>query len=243
MVNRLWQHHFGRGLVPTPSDLGTRGERPTHPELLDWLAVEFMESGWSVKRMHRLLLTSATYMQSSRAAPGVRAKDPDNVLLARKGLVRLEGEIVRDALLALGGRLDRRMGGPGVFPPLPAEMAKGFTGWKASPDPRDHGRRSVYVFARRNLRFPFLEAFDAPDSNLSCPKRERSTTAPQALALLNAEDVAAAARGLASRLEREAGPADERIALAYRLAARSAPSPGSSCPAHRSVSSVGRYSI
>ncbi len=217
LVNRLWQHHFGRGLVPTPSDFGTRGDRPTHPELLDWLAVEFMESGWSVKRMHRLLLTSATYVQSSRAAPGVRTRDPDNALLARKGLVRLEGEIIRDALLALGGRLDRRMGGPGVFPPLPAEMAKGFTGWKASPDPRDHGRRSVYVFARRNLRFPFLEAFDAPDSNLSCPKRERSTTAPQALALLNAEDVAAAARGLAARLERAAGSADERIALAYRL--------------------------
>src|SRR5262245_56799 len=130
--------------------------------------------------------------------------------------LRLEGEAVRDALLAASGRLDRRLGGPSVFPPLPAG-AEGIKGWSVSPDPRDHGRRSVYVFARRNLRFPFLEAFDVPDTNLSCPKRERSTTATQALALLNAEDVARAARRLAARVEREADGADDRAALAFRL--------------------------
>jgi hypothetical protein len=125
--------------------------------------------------------------------------------------------VVRDSLLAISGKLDRKMGGPGVFPPLPAEMARGVKGWKPSPDARDHVRRSVYIFARRNLRFPFLEAFDAPDSNLSCPKRERSTTAPQALALLNAADVLEAARLLAERVRKERPTVDEQIVLAYRL--------------------------
>jgi hypothetical protein len=131
--------------------------------------------------------------------------------------LRLEGEIIRDSLLAISGRLNRQQGGPGVFPPIPAAALEGFKGWTASRDPADHVRRSVYIFARRNLRFPFLEAFDLPDSNLSCPKRERSTTAPQALALLNADDVLAAAQGLAARLNREAETTDDRITLAYRL--------------------------
>jgi hypothetical protein len=231
MVNRLWQHHFGRGIVATPSDLGVRGARPTHPELLDWLAVEFMSpspqpfpaggegesGGWRLKRMHRLILTSAAYRQSTQASPEALARDPDNQLFSRMNRLRLEGEVIRDSLLALGGVLQRRMGGPGVFPPAPAEAVEGAKGWKASPDPADHVRRSVYIFARRNLRFPFLEAFDAPDTNLSCPKRERSTTATQALTLLNAEDVARASRQLAARLERAAEGADERAALAFRL--------------------------
>jgi hypothetical protein len=216
-VNRLWQHHFGRGIVATTNDLGVRGARPSHPELLDWLAVEFAEGGWGLKRMHRLMLLSATYRQSTRPPAGSRAADPDNQLFSRMNRLRLEGEVIRDSLLAVSGHLNRRMGGPGVFPPVPAEAVEGTKGWKASPDPRDHARRSVYIFARRNLRFAFLEAFDLPDSNLSCPKRERSTTATQALALLNAEDVARAARLLAERLEREAATADERVALAYRL--------------------------
>src|SRR5262249_35009275 len=224
LVNRLWQHHFGRGLVGTPSDFGLRGQLPTHPEWLDWPAVEFIESGWSVKHMHRLILTSATYQQSSRVAEEVRRKDPDNRLLTRKTLVRLEGEVIRDSLLSLGGHLDQCMGGPGVFPPLPTELTSGFKTWKPSPDPRDHARRSVYVFARRNLRFPFLEAFDAPDSNLSCPKRERSTVAPQALALLNAGDMIEAARGLSERVAREAHDSNGRITLAYRLALGRRPS-------------------
>jgi hypothetical protein len=131
--------------------------------------------------------------------------------------LRLEGEVIRDSLLAVSGRLNPATGGPGIFPPIPAEALQGFKGWTVSPDPQDHVRRSVYIFARRNLRFPFLEAFDLPDSNLSCPKRERSTTAPQALALLNAEDVLTAARALSDRLTNEATAPDERITLAYRL--------------------------
>jgi hypothetical protein len=198
MVNRLWQHHFGRGLVATPNDFGVRGEAPTHPELLDWLAKEFVRSGWSIKHMHRLMLTSATYRQS-------------------KGRQRMEGEIIRDQLLAVSGRLNSAFGGPGVFPPVPKEAVQGAKGWTASPDARDHVRRSVYIFARRNLRFPFLEAFDLPDSNLSCPKRERSTTAPQALALLNAPDVLEAAKALAERIRHEAQSDEERVVFAYRL--------------------------
>jgi hypothetical protein len=216
LVNRLWQHHFGRGIVSTPSDFGLRGQPPTHPELLDWLATELVTHGWSIKHVHRLLLTSATYQQSSRASPRARKLDPDNRLFSRMNRLRLEGEIIRDGLLLVSGRLNRKMGGLGVFPPIPAEALRGAKGWKSSPDPRDHVRRSVYIFARRNLRFPFLEAFDLPDTNLSCPKRERSTTAPQALALLNSSDVVAAARALAARLGREAKSDEERITLAYR---------------------------
>jgi hypothetical protein len=218
MVNRLWQHHFGRGLVGTPNDFGLRGERPSHPELLDWLASEFVARGWSLKSMHRLMLLSATYRQSASASQAARQVDPENRLLSHAQRVRLEGEVIRDSLLAVSGRLNQATGGPGVFPPVPAEAVQGTQGWKASAEPRDHVRRSVYVFARRNLRFPFLEAFDLPDSSLSCPKRERSTTATQALALLNAADVADAARALMERLTAEATTQEERVALAYRLA-------------------------
>jgi hypothetical protein len=217
MVNRLWQHHFGRGIVATPSDFGLRGERPTHPELLDWLAREFIASGWNVKHLHRLMLLSATYRQSSRPDPVALKQDPANRLLSRMNRVRLEGEIIRDSLLAVAGRLSQKMGGPGVRPPVPAETLRGSAGWKASPDPHDHVRRSVYIFARRNLRFPFLEAFDLPDSNLSCPKREHSTTGPQALALLNSFDVIQAAQGLAARITFPAKTAEERIVFLYRL--------------------------
>jgi hypothetical protein len=217
LVNRLWQHHFGRGIVPTASDFGLRGQPPTHPELLDWLATEFVRQGWSIKQMHRLMLLSSTYQQSTRPSAEARQRDPDNQLFSRMNRLRLEGEAVRDALLSASGRLDRRLGGPSVFPPLPAG-ADGIKGWTVSPDPRDHGRRSVYVFARRNLRFAFLEAFDLPDSNLSCPKRERSTTATQALTLLNSAEVSAAAKALAARVEREAATPEGRVTLAYQLA-------------------------
>jgi hypothetical protein len=168
-----------------------RGERPTHPELLDWLATEFVGSGWSIKHMHRLMLRSATYQQSTSRR---QANDPDNRLLGHMNRLRLEGEAVRDSLLAVSGGLDRRMGGPGT--PIGV-------------------RRSVYLFARRNLRDPFLVTFDLPDSTLSCPKRERSTTAPQALTLLNAAEAMAASRALAAILEREPRQ-QEQIAAAYR---------------------------
>jgi hypothetical protein len=223
IVNRLWQHHFGKGLVATPSDFGMRGAAPTHPELLDWLATELVGRGWSLKQMHKLMLMSATYQQSTKASPAALAGDPQNELLSRMNRSRLEGEVVRDSLLFLGGRLNTRPGGPGVFPPLPPEM-KAVKGWGTSADPADHVRRSVYVCARRNLRFPFLEAFDAPDSNQSCPKRERSTTAPQALALLNSSDVTAAAQALAKRLTDQAATAEEQIDRAFAIVLARPPS-------------------
>src|SRR5262249_22844454 len=154
----------------TASDFGLRGERPTHPELLDWLADEFVRQGWSLKAMHRLMLTSATYQQSTTVTPAARTEDPDNRLFSRMNRLRVEGEVIRDSLLTISDRLNPAMGGPGVSPPIPPEALEGFKGWTVSPDPRDHVRRSVYIFARRNLRFPFLESFDLPDSNLSCPK-------------------------------------------------------------------------
>jgi hypothetical protein len=216
IVNRLWQHHFGWGIVATPSDFGQRGERPTHPELLDWLATEFVAGGRRLKRMHKLMLTSEAYRQSTLTSPEAAKADPDNKLLSRMNRLRLEGEAVRDALLAVSGRLNRKAGGPGVVLPEAAQPTGGAKAAAVSPE-SERTRRSVYLFARRNLRLPFLEAFDLPDSNLSCPRRERSTTAPQALALLNAAEAAAAAKALADRLEREAKTEPERVERAYRL--------------------------
>jgi hypothetical protein len=222
MVNRIWQHHFGRGLAPSPSDFGTHGQKPTHPALLDWLASEFVTRGWSVKQMHRLMLLSATYQQSSDNAASV-ARDPENRLYGRMNRLRLEGEVIRDSLLAISGQLNPKLGGPGVFPPIPKEVFQGAKGWTPNENPRDYSRRSLYIFARRNLRFPFLEVFDSPDSNLSCPTRERSTTAPQSLTLLNAQEVLTAAEKTAERVTQEAATPEERITLAYRLVLGRAP--------------------
>jgi hypothetical protein len=232
MANRLWQHHFGRGIVPTPSDFGLRGERPSHPELLDFLATEFAARGFRMKSLHKLILMSATYRQSSRPPARAEAIDPQNTLLSHWSRRRLEGETIRDALLASSGRLNDAMGGPGVFPPLPHPL-EGSAGWKPASDPREGLRRSIYIFARRNLRFPFLEAFDLPDTNLSCPRREESTTAPQALALLNAPEVEEAAAALASKIESEARPESDRVALAYRRVLGRAPAAGELALAHQ----------
>ncbi|HLY08304.1 MAG TPA: PSD1 and planctomycete cytochrome C domain-containing protein [Planctomycetota bacterium] len=214
MANRIWQQHFGRGLVSTPSEFGPHGQAPSNPELLDWLAGEFAAGGYSLKAMHRLLMRSAAYQ---RSVGPVSPKDPENRLFGRMNRRRLEGEAIRDSLLAVSGRLNLEMGGPGVFPPIPSDVLKGSRGWTVSPDPREHLRRSVYIFSRRNLRFPFLEVFDAPDGNLSCPERGRSTTAPQSLTLLNAEEVMAAARATAQRLVAETPRPAEQVRLLYRL--------------------------
>jgi hypothetical protein len=224
-VNRLWQHHFGRGIVATPSDFGLRGERPTHPELLDWLACEFVEGGWQVKRMHRLMLLSSTYQQSTRGSPAAEQRDPQNLLLGRMRRQRLEGEAIRDGLLAISGRLNRQMGGVGVFPPLPAELTPS-KAWPVSRDRRDHGRRSVYVFVRRNQPYPFLQTFDLPETSLSCPRREQSVTAPQALTLLNAEEVLLASRALAERIAAATPDRDEQARQAYRVCLGRTPTPG-----------------
>jgi len=238
IVNRLWQHHFGRGLVETSGDFGKMGSDPSHPELLDWLATELLRQGWSLKSLHRLLLTSAVYRQASKPVSAewtpneqtraleswktARCIDPDNRLLARMNRKRMEGEAIRDALLSVTGRLSLRHGGPGVRPPLPAEVAATLLNtkqWIVSPDSDDHRRRSIYLFVRRNLRYPLFDAFDRPDANASCPRRNRSTIAPQALILLNSEFSLDAARHLAGFILAQAGSSpDGRIKLAYRCA-------------------------
>jgi hypothetical protein len=237
MVNRLWQHHFGRGIVATSSDFGTMGADPTHPELLDWLATEFIARGWSLKAMHRLLVTSSSYRQSSRAEPSTGAEDPENHLFGRQNRRRLDGETIRDALLAVSGQLNPELGGPCVFPELPPELTKLSSKgkiWPVSRRPEDRNRRSLYVFVRRNLRYPFFEAFDRPDTNASCPRRAVTTIAPQALTLLNGKLAYESARGLARRVAREAGTdADRQVDRAYRLTLGRSPSGTESTLARR----------
>jgi uncharacterized protein DUF1553 len=168
-------------------------------------------------------LLSETYQQSSLVTDEARRLDPENQLFSRMNRHRLEGEAVRDSLLAVSGRLNCTMQGPGIFPPLPPEIQPTKT-WPVSADPRDHGRRSVYVFVRRNLSFPLLQSFDLPETSLSCPKRERSVSAPQALTLLNSKDVTDAAQALADRLGQEAQGESVRIDLAYGLTLARSPS-------------------
>ncbi len=237
MVNRIWQHHFGRALAPSPSEFGTRADPPTHPELLDWLAREFMARGWSIKQLHKLILLSETFQQSSEASAETLARDPENKLFSRQNRVRLEGEAIRDSLLAISGRLNPRIGGPSVFPPIPADITKVSKSWMASADASEQVRRSLYIFARRNLRFPFLEVFDAPDNNLTCPERGRSTTAPQSLTLLNSEEVVAAAAATAAQVLKRSEAKEERIDFAFRLTAGRPPSAKEVVLAHQFLES------
>jgi hypothetical protein len=218
MANRLWQHHFGRGIVGTPSDFGAQGEPATHPELLDWLACELVARGWSLKALHRLMVTSATYRQSSGWNAAGGRLDHDNHLLWHMPRRRLEGEALRDAMLAAAGLLNRQMAGPSVFPELPAEIV-GARGWQPTVDPNQRQRRSIYVFAKRNLRYPLFSAFDAPDGNETCARRNVSTNAPQALLLLNSQLTLEVARAFAGRILMEKGAAPEAVTRrAYRLA-------------------------
>jgi hypothetical protein len=222
IANRLWQEHFGRGLVGTSSDFGRMGDEPSHPELLDWLATELVARRWSLKAIRRLIVTSATYRQSSRPRSAADCEaDPENRWLSGQNRRRLDGEAIRDALLAASDRLNPALGGPGVFPPLPPELTKLSSKgaiWPVSASTADHDRRSLYVFVRRNLRYPFFEAFDRPDTNASCPKRPVTTIAPQALSLLNSSLSSEAARTLAARAEREAGAGIEsKVERAYLL--------------------------
>ncbi|MBI2680830.1 MAG: DUF1553 domain-containing protein [Candidatus Solibacter usitatus] len=227
MVNRIWHYHFGRGIVATPNDFGRMGERPSHPELLDWLANEFVASGFSVKHIHRLILASNTYRQSSGAGDAAAIeKDPDNRLLWHFNRRRLDAEEIRDAMLAASGKLNLAAGGPSVIVPIEKELVDALykpSQWAVTPDPAEHNRRSVYLIAKRNLRLPSMEVFDAPDLLVSCPRRESSTHAPQALELLNGALANQQAAALAERLEREAHSARQRVELAYRLATGRAP--------------------
>jgi hypothetical protein len=223
MVNRIWYYHFGRGIVATPNDFGNMGPRPTHPELLDWLANEFVARGWRVKAMHRLILASSAYQQShySPIAETALAKDPENKWLWRFNRRRLEAEEIRDAMLLASGKLNRKAGGPSVIVPVEQELVDLLykpSQWAVTPDPEEHNRRSAYLIFKRNLRLPFMEVFDAPDLQLSCPRREQSTHAPQALELLNGDLSNRLAEALVERLKREAGTHPVEVAHhAYRL--------------------------
>ncbi len=227
IANRLWQYHFGRGLVATPDDFGAHGEAPTNPELLDWLAVELVEHGWSLKHLHRLMVMSAAYQQDSAVTDAAgRRLDPDNLLLWRMNRRRLDADGLRDGVLAVAGTLNPAVGGPMVRTPLEPEVYDLLFSedepdnlWPVTPDVRQHTRRSLYLFSKRNLRLPLLEVFDQPDTLSPCPVRAVSTFAPQALVLLNGPFLQAQSKAFAGRVLREAGADNAaRIDLAYRLA-------------------------
>ncbi|HYO81765.1 MAG TPA: DUF1549 and DUF1553 domain-containing protein [Bryobacteraceae bacterium] len=217
-VNRIWQSHFGRGIVGTPGDFGLMGERPTHPELLDYLAAAFVQNGWSQKKLHRMIVLSRTYQQSAAFNELAAAADPENKLLWRFSRRRLEGETIRDAALATAGLLNLKQGGPGVFPPRPMDKSS-YNVWKANEDPQEANRRSIYVFVRRNARYPMFEAFDMPDTHESCSRRQQTVSVTQSLTLLNDDLVVGWAQSMARRVKDDSGMTSEaQIERAFRLA-------------------------
>jgi mono/diheme cytochrome c family protein len=231
LVNRAWQAGFGTGLVATPEDFGTQGEPPSHPELLDWLACEFMDGGWSLKGLIRLMVTSATYRQSSQARPGLAARDPYNRLLARASRLRVEGEIVRDIQLAASGLLNPALGGKSVMPPAPAFVFQPPASYAPFPWIEETGpdryRRAVYTWRRRSTPYPMLSTFDVPEGNTACVRRVRSNTPLQALMTLNETIAVEAARALALRTLAEGGVTDpERITYAFRRCVGRPPTEG-----------------
>jgi hypothetical protein len=264
-VNRIWQHHFGEAIVATPNDFGAMGSAASHPQLLDWLASEFIDSGWSAKHIHRLIMQSATYQQSSTPSPRGLEHDPENQLLWRMNRKRLEAEALRDSLLSISGQLNQQAGGPGIRLPLNAEIAalqyKGT--WTPHPDRNQHLRKTIYVFLKRNNRPPLLESFDTPKTMTSCGRRTKSTHAGQALSLLNGElfqrhSWLMAVRLLASGTQdrdhlidqayrltlarppsaRERKLGQQFITQQERLIAREAPSPGPHADQHPVPSNV-----
>jgi hypothetical protein len=222
IVNRVWQYHFGEGLVTSPSDFGTMGDPPTHPELLDWLADWFLKEKWSLKKLHRLIVTSNAYRMAKTWLPECGRKDPENSRLWRVHYRRLEVEAIRDAMLAVSGRLNRKMYGPSMYPHVPKEALSGHSDpdkiWKPFQE-QEASRRTVYAFVKRSMVVPLLEVLDLCDTARSTAKRVVTTIAPQALTLMNGHFVNRQARHFADRLEREVGDAAEKqIDRAYRLA-------------------------
>jgi len=222
-VNRIWQAYFGYGIVNTPEDFGTRVEPPSHPDLLDWLACEFMDGGWSVKSLHHLIVTSATYRQSSRVTPQLYAKDPYNRLLARGPRFRIEGEIVRDIALSASGLLNPAIGGRSIYPPAPEFLFQppasyGPKVWKEESGSERY-RRSLYIFKFRSVPYPMLQTFDAPNGDFSCVRRQRSNTPLQALVSLNEPELIECAQALAKKALAEGGNTDaDRVTYAFRRA-------------------------
>jgi len=213
-VNRIWAQYFGRGIVETVSDFGKAGTKPTHPELLDYLADNFVKSGWSTKQLQRQILLSATYRQSSNERPEVAKLDADNKLLAQFPRKRLEAEEIRDSILLASGRLVDKLGGPSVFPPIPGSLAPGdsvFDGnplWVTSKNPEDHDRRSLYIFTRRSVPYPLLDVFNGANPQLVHSKRDVTTSPLQALSLFNSDLVRGWSQSLAGRVIREAGSSE-----------------------------------
>jgi hypothetical protein len=220
-INRIWQELMGRGIVVTSEDFGTQGEPPSHPELLDWLASEYMARGWSNKQMIRLIVTSATYRQSSHARPELEAKDPSNTLLSHMSRLRLPAELVRDQALSASGLIDLRVGGRSIKPPQPKGVAElsyaGSVKWEESTG-ADKYRRGLYIHFQRTTPYPQLMNFDAPSASLSCTRRERTDTPLQALDLMNDPVFYEAAQALAFRVMREStGPFRDRLNYAFKI--------------------------
>ena len=233
LVNRVWQHHFGRGLVGTPSDFGVMGERPSHPELLDWLAADFVERGWKLKRLHRLIMTSSAYRQSSRRDPRREQRDPENRLYWRKPVQRLDAEIIRDAMLAASGALNEAMFGQPVpvRPDVHGQIVVGIDKTEGDnkmpvevPLQGEEFRRGVYVQVRRSRPLAMLHAFDAPVMEVNCERRQSSTVATQSLMLMNSQFVLDQAARFARRLQNEGGHRLRQVDRAWRLAFSRSPS-------------------
>ena len=221
-VNRVWEKLFGRGLIASSDDFGTRGEKPSHPDLLDWLARKFVKLGWSRKDLIELIVMASTYQQVSEALPGQLETDPKNVWLARQSRFRVESEVTRDLFLAVGGLLERRVGGRSIRPPLPEDLAKVGYGagvlWPESPG-NDKYRRGLYIHFQRTVPYPMLMTFDSPDSNTSCVRRTRSNTPLQALTLLNDGVFVECARSFARLITAEVSSNDEdRLRYAFQRA-------------------------
>lgn len=228
IVNRIWQYHFGQGIVSTANDFGRMGARPSNPELLDWLATRFIEGGWRMKPIHRMILLSSTYQQAATSPVEKQAKetDPENALLYKYSHRRLEAEEIRDAMLAVSGRLNLKEGGPSFMVPIDPElvlMLKRPQYWVPTRDRSEYDRRTVYMIYKRNLRLPFNEVFDAPDTLLSCARRDQSTHAPQALEMLNGKTSSELAESFAQRLMKETA-GKTRIETAWRLTTGRLPS-------------------
>jgi hypothetical protein len=222
IVNRIWHHHFGRGIVATLDNFGKMGDPPTHPELLDWLSVEFMNRGWSIKQLHKLIMTSEAYqMASAYSGSGNLEKDPQNQYLWRYRTQRIDAEIIRDGILLASGAINLTVGGKPVRPPLPEALVKStiYNVWRNQEDGSDVWRRSIYIYRKRGMAFPMFDVFDMPDPNFSAGRRSVSTVPTQALTLINNEFVLKQAQMFAERVKKEAGddPA-EQINLAYRIA-------------------------
>ncbi|MDX1983148.1 MAG: PSD1 and planctomycete cytochrome C domain-containing protein [Bryobacteraceae bacterium] len=233
MINRIWQSYFGTGIVATAEDLGRQAESPSHPELLDWLSVELMDRGWSLKAIHRLIVTSATYRQSSKVTEELQQKDPANRLLARGPRFRVEAELVRDAALAASGLLNAKVGGPSVYPPAPEflfqpPVSYGPKNWEEEKGENRY-RRGLYTFRFRSVPYPMLQTFDAPNGDFACVRRSRSNTPLQALTTLNEPLFLETARALAVKTLTEGGRTDrDRLIYAFRRVVARKPAPAES---------------